>query len=713
MACHLAVLLFQCLLGGLLAAVLLQQLLLLLSGQVDKAVGIQAKDHAVGSTLLVGLCRGHHADIVQELMPEAAVQQMQGGVLHAAVVPVHRRPVFQCFLRGQSILAVGVHVAQEVPGGTSPLGHGVGLAGSGAAAAGTGGLDPVLMACQRGLAVRARLKVGDVRQGQRQAALGQGLPAALVAVHHGDGLAPVTLTAEHPVAQLVVDLIAALAVLFQPSDHLLFGIDHGQAVQEAGVNQRTSSHIGKGSFVQIGRGVALDHLDDGQAELLGKLPVAGIVGGHGHDGAGAVGGQNVVGDEDGDLGLVDRVDAHHAVQLHAGLFLVQLAALKVALAGSFGLISLDRIGVLDDALFQPCLEQGVFRGDDHVGSTEQGIAAGGVHGQGVPCSGAEVHLGAVAAADPVLLLGGHALDVIQTVQTVDQLIGISGDLEHPLALDAVHHLAAAALAHAVDNFLVGQHALAAGTPVDVHFLLVSQTVLVQLQEDPLGPLVVLRVGGVDLTIPVKGEAQRLELAAEMIHVALGDDGGVDVVLHGEVLGGQTEGVPAHGVQHIVAVFTALAAYHIQRGVAAGMADVQARTRGIRELYKGIELGFFVVDLNMEGLFVLPHLLPLGFNSLVIILHVCNQLQTLTKIPLLGGVYAFKVLPVQTLSVRAFALPAPPRGELFCQLSLLRRNNGAGSARSKPFCLNYSMLLSGVRYSEMSTGSPSAHRCSRS
>ena len=55
--------------GGLLAAVLLEQLLLLLSRQVDKAVGVQAKDHAVGGTLLVGLCRGHHTDIVQELVP--------------------------------------------------------------------------------------------------------------------------------------------------------------------------------------------------------------------------------------------------------------------------------------------------------------------------------------------------------------------------------------------------------------------------------------------------------------------------------------------------------------------------------------------------------------------------------------------------------------------------------------------------------------------
>ena len=452
-------------------------------------------------------------------------------------------------------------------------------------------------------------------------------------MHHGDGLAPVTLTAEHPVAQLVVDLVAALAVFFQPGDHLLLGVGDGQAVQEAGVDQRAGGHIGKGSLVQVGRGVALDHLDDGQAELLGKLPVTGIMGRHGHDGAGAVGGQDVVGNEDGDLGVVDRVDAHDAFQLDAGLFLVQLAALKVALAGGLGLIVLDGIHVLDDALVQPLLDHGVLRGDDHIGGTEQGVAAGGVHGQGVPGSGAEIDLCAVAAADPVLLLGGHALDVVQTVQAVDQLVGVGGDLEHPLALHAVHDLAAAALAHAVDHFLVGQHALAAGAPVDVHFLLVGQTVLVQLQEDPLGPLVVFRVGGVDLAVPVKGEAQSLQLAAEVVHVVLGDDGRVDVVLHGEVLGGQTEGIPAHGVQHVVAVLTALAAHHIQGGVAAGVAHMQAGTRRIGELHQGIELGFGVVDLGMESLFVLPHLLPLGFNSLVIVFHVCNQLQTfLLQIP---------------------------------------------------------------------------------
>ena len=391
------------------------------------------------------------------------------------------------------------------------------------------------------------------------------------------------------------------------------------------------------------------------------------MGGHSHDGTGAVGGQNVVGDENGDFGIVDRVDAHDAFQLDTGLFLVQFAALKVAFAGCLGLIGLDGIGILEDALVQPLLDHSVLRRNDHVGGTKQGVTAGGVHGQGIACGGAEVDLCAVAAADPVLLLGSNALNVIQTVQTIDQLIGISGDLEHPLALDAVNDLAAAALAHAVDNFLVGQHALAAGAPVDVHFLLVSQTMLIQLQEDPLGPLVVLGVGGIDLAVPVKGKAQSLQLTAEVVHIVLGDNGRVDVVLHGKVLSGQAKSVPTHGIQHIVAVLTALAADHVQRGVAAGMAYMQAGTRRIRELDQCIELGFFVVDLDMEGLFVLPHLLPLGFNCLVIVLHVVNQLQTLSKIPLLGGVcFQAICLCQKTLSVIAARCHLSRRGEVLCR-----------------------------------------------
>ena len=58
------------------------------------------------------------------------------------------------------------------------------------------------------------------------------------------------------------------------------------------------------------------------------------MGGHGHDGAGAVGCQDVVGDKDGDLLAVDGVDALDALDDNAGLFLVQLGALEVRLAGA-------------------------------------------------------------------------------------------------------------------------------------------------------------------------------------------------------------------------------------------------------------------------------------------------------------------------------------------------------------------------------------------
>jgi hypothetical protein len=77
----------------------------------------------------------------------------------------------------------------------------------------------------------------------------------------------------------------------------------------------------------------VDDLDDGEAEALGELPVALVVGGDGHDGAGAVVDQDVVGDPDGDGGAVDRVDRIRARE-DSGLFLGEVRALEVALVAA-------------------------------------------------------------------------------------------------------------------------------------------------------------------------------------------------------------------------------------------------------------------------------------------------------------------------------------------------------------------------------------------
>ena len=180
--------------------------------------------------------------------------------------------------------------------------------------------------------------------------------------------------------------------------------------------------------------------------------------------------------------------------------------------------------------------------------------------------------------------------------------------------------AAAALTDAVDDLLVGQNDLAAGAVVDGGLLLVGKALLEQLDEDPLRPLIVLGVGGVDLAVPVKGQAQRLELALEAGHILGGDDLGVDVVFQGVVLGRQAEGVPAHGVQDVIAALTLFARDDVQRGVAARMADVQARGGRVRELDQRVEFRLGMVDFGMEGILVLPDLLPFGLNCFKVVFH---------------------------------------------------------------------------------------------
>ena len=254
----------------------------------------------------------------------------------------------------------------------------------------------------------------------------------------------------------------------------------------------------------------------------------------------STGDQDVVGNEDGDLLAVHGVDGADALQADAGLFLVELGALKVGLVGGLVHIGGDCIPVRE--LVLPLLHIGVLRREDHIGGTKEGVRPGGVDQHVVSRGGMEIDLGACGAADPVLLLGLHALDIVQIVDIVDQTLGVLGDGQHPLALFLPDHLAAAALADTLHHLFVGQDALAAGAPVHGHGGLVGQALFEHLQEDPLGPLVVLGIGGVDYTVPVKAVAQHLQLTGEVLNVLAGDDGGMDVVLDGKVLRRQAEGV---------------------------------------------------------------------------------------------------------------------------------------------------------------------------
>ncbi|MPN01215.1 hypothetical protein SDC9_148421 [bioreactor metagenome] len=126
-------------------------------------------------------------------MPEAGIEQMQRRVLHAAVVPVHRRPIVQRLAGGEFGFVVRVGIAQKIPARPRPVGHGVRFARGTSAALGAGGVEPVLCAGKAAAAVVRRRKIVQHRQFERELIVGDRHPAAGFAIDQRDGFAPIAL----------------------------------------------------------------------------------------------------------------------------------------------------------------------------------------------------------------------------------------------------------------------------------------------------------------------------------------------------------------------------------------------------------------------------------------------------------------------------------------------------------------------------------------
>ncbi len=304
----------------------------------------------------------------------------------------------------------------------------------------------------------------------------------------------------------------------------------------------------------------------------------------------------------------------HPVQPDAGLVLIELGALQIALGGGGLLVGFYLLLVPEKG--QPLLHQLVLRGQHHVGGSEEGIRPGGEDHNVLRPGG---------AAHPVLLLNLHPLDEVQPLQIVNEPLGVLGDFQHPLALIPADHGAVAPLADSVHHLFVGQDALAGGAPVDGHLLFVGKALFEELEENPLGPFVVGRVGGVNLPLPVEGKPQGAQLGLEVGDVLLGKFGGMDVVFDGVVFGGQAEGVPPHGIEDVVALHPALAGHDIQGGVGPGMAHMEPLAGGVGELHQGVVFGLCVVVGGGKAPVLVPPLLPFSFDGRKIVLQKSHPL----------------------------------------------------------------------------------------
>src|SRR5262249_20837711 len=104
-----------------------------------------------------------------------------------------------------------IEIAQVVPAGAGPLRHRVGLALGGAAALGALAIYPIGRPRQRWLSVIGGGEITDFGKAKWQFAFREWDGAAPAAMDDGYRFAPITLAAEEPIAQLVIDCSFAKA----------------------------------------------------------------------------------------------------------------------------------------------------------------------------------------------------------------------------------------------------------------------------------------------------------------------------------------------------------------------------------------------------------------------------------------------------------------------------------------------------------------------
>ena len=464
----------------------------------------------------------------------------------------------------------------------------------------------------------------------------------MLAVDGRDGVAPIALAGNEPVAQTELDLTTTAAHGLEVSNDCSLALGVLAAAHTgvlAGLDERALGSVGAIPVDGLGMegidGLAVgldgsavvivqDDRHDRQVVLAGELKVALVAAGNGHDGTGAIVGNDIIGNPHRDLLAVDRV--HHVA---AGKGTVLLEGALGTLDGG------DMLGVLDDLghgllvlrTLDELVQTSVLGGQDKEGDTEERIGTRGedgdlalvaLDGLAILVAQGKVDLGALGATDPV---GLHLLDALgpagELLQVVEQLLGVIGNLEVPLLKVALLGLGAATPALALGHLLVSQNGLAGGAPVNRILLTIDQALFPHLLKDPLAPAIVVGAAGLNGAIQVVGEAHAPHRGERLVHVLIRPGGSLRVVLDGSVLSGQAKGVKADGVQHVKAAHAGLTGHGIADGVVARVAHVQVARR-IREHFEHVLLGLAGVGVDGKEVLVVPRLHPLGLNGLRVV-----------------------------------------------------------------------------------------------
>ena len=260
---------------------------------------------------------------MQRLREEARVHQMQDRVLDPADVLVDRQPVVDHAAVERPVVVVRVGVAQEVPGRVDERVHRVRLAlRRHRRTRGTSTLTQSSAAASGERPFGRKSSTSGSSTGSSSS--GTGTITARLAVDDRDRAAPVALPRQQPVAQPVVDRRLRRARAPSSDSTIAFFASGADMPLNCA---RVDEHL-VGGVRDVGgapprprRQTGATTCTIGRSNRCREGEVALVVRGHGHDRAGAVVHQDVVGDPDRDARVVHGVDRVEAGE-DAGLLLV-------------------------------------------------------------------------------------------------------------------------------------------------------------------------------------------------------------------------------------------------------------------------------------------------------------------------------------------------------------------------------------------------------
>ena len=208
----------------------------------------------------------------------------------------------------------------------------------------------------------------------------------------------------------------------------------------------------------------------------------------------------------------------------------------------------------------------------------------------------------------------------------------------------------AALAFAVNDFLIRQHGTENRTPVHRSFLLIRQSMIVnetanrvlalrlhicrnrefadrtaffhfrvipriiKNEEDLLRPVKIVHVGRGKLTVPIVGEAEHFQLTPKVRDIFFRGNSRVNARFFGVLLRRKSKSVPAHGVHHANAVHSVETRDDIRRGISLRMPDMKSVGTWIWEHVQHVHFLFARKTRRGKSAVFFPVFLPFRFNN---------------------------------------------------------------------------------------------------